>query len=403
MNGFSGGMPDDGMLRQRSEFMHRTPASPMAPSPSPRQGDWIFDAPTSAGYPTGQAAAWQQPVRPFAPGTTQPAYAPVAVSARPVEAAEILAWVGDEFILAGEVLGTVDQILEDNRDQIPESMWDAQRRLLMQEALKRLIQNKLVLVDAKRNLPKAALPGIEQRVNESFEKTYILHLMKEMKATSRADLETKLFETGSSMARQRRVYFERSLSAYWMGEKTKDESQISYAELYDYYRQHVADFEHQGKARWEQLTARFTSYPSKQAAYQAIADMGNDVVVRRIPFAEVAKAKSNGVTSLEGGRQDWTTQGSLKSKVINRALFSLPEGMLSDIIEDDDGLHIIRVTKRQVAHATPFRDAQVEIRDKIRKQRKKKNVEQFYAALRNEVRIWTVFDDTASRGRPPQF
>ncbi|MEE2706973.1 MAG: hypothetical protein VX988_07965, partial [Planctomycetota bacterium] len=154
------------------------------------------------------------------PTYAQPAQ-PATATTRPVEAAEIVAWVGDEFILAGEVLGTVNRILKDNRDRIPESMWDTQRRILMQQALKGLIENKLVLVDAKSNIPEDALPGIEQRVNKSFEENYVVQLMERMKVTSRGALEKKLVAAGSSLARQRRTYFERSLAAYWVGEKTR--------------------------------------------------------------------------------------------------------------------------------------------------------------------------------------
>ncbi|MFP6610847.1 MAG: peptidylprolyl isomerase [Pirellulales bacterium] len=413
-----------------AEVTHRTTPAAAARSANPAAGDWIF----GPGAPAGQATSWQQRIseptgaalgsRPVGgpPGGRQlPAqFLPNAVSSgpptfppptaqsatattRPVEAAEIVAWVGDEFILAGEVLGTVNRILKDNRDRIPESMWDTQRRILMQQALKGLIENKLVLVDAKSNIPEDALPGIEQRVNKSFEENYVVRLMERLKVTSRGDLEKKLVASGSSLTRQRRIYFERSLAAYWVGEKTRDDSEISSAELYDYYRQHVAEFEHQGEVNWEQLTARFQKYPAKQDAYRAIADMGNDVLVRRIPFAAVAKAKSNGVTAGDGGRQDWTTQGSLKSKILDRALFTVPEGVLSDIIEADDAFHIVRISERRLAHVTPFRDAQVEIGEKIRKQRKNEATKKFFASLRKEVRVWTIFDATASQGRPPQF
>jgi parvulin-like peptidyl-prolyl isomerase len=131
--------------------------------------------------------------------------------------------------------------------------------------------------------------------------------------------------------------------------------------------------------------------------------MGNDVVIRRIPFAEVAKAKSKGLSAAEGGKYDWTTQGALRSEVLDQALFSLPVGTMSGIIEDEDAFHIIRVTERVPVHRTAFRDAQVEIEKKIRQQRRKKKIEQYYERLRKEIRVWTVFDDAASSGRPTKF
>ena len=54
-----------------------------------------------------------------------------------------------------------------------------------------------------------------------------------------------------------------------------------------------------------------------------------------------------GPTSHEGGRYDWTTKGSLVSDVIDQAIFSLPVGKLSRILEDEKGFHIVRVIERE--------------------------------------------------------
>lgn len=375
--------------------MAALPAAPSQQTFAPPGGNPNLQRPFTPSAP-------QQRGGPFAPRPVPPS-AQQAPPSQPVEYAEILAWVGDEFILAGEVLATVDQILEDNREQIPAAAWDSQRQLLTKEVLKRLIQNKLVLVDARRSLPPEALPSMRKRVDESFEEEHISKVMEDMKVTTRAELESKLLEIGSSIEAQKRTYFERSIASYWIGEKVKDDAPVGYAELYDYYREHVAEYEHEPKAKWEQLSAPFNEYSSKQEAYNAIAEMGNDVVIRRIPFADVAKAKSKGLSAADGGTFDWTTQGALKSKELDQALFSLPVGTMSGIIEDDDAFYIIRVTERQQAHRTPFRDAQVEIEKKIRKERRKKKIEEYYDRLSKEIRVWTIFDDAANSGRPTKF
>jgi hypothetical protein len=388
------------------------PAAPGRRSPPPRMAAVPAETPQQMfAPPPGGTPNLQPRFTPLAPPrygapSFSPPTAPPAQQApqsQPVEYAEILAWVGDEFILAGEVLGTVDQIMQDNRQQIPAAAWDSQRTVLTKEVLKRLIQNKLVLVDARRALPPEALPSMKKRVEESFEEEHISKVMEDMKVATRAELEAKLLEIGSSIEAQKRNYFERSIASYWVGEKVKDDAPVGYAELYDYYREHVDEYEHEAKAKWEQLSAPFNEYSSKQEAYNAIAEMGNDVVIRRIPFAAVAKAKSKGLSAADGGTYDWTTQGALRSEVLDRALFGLPVGMMSGIIEDDTAFHIIRVTERQPTHRTSFRDAQVEIEKKIRKQRRKKNLDEYYERLSKEIQVWTVFDDAASSGRPTKF
>ena len=77
-----------------------------------------------------------------------------------------------------------------------------------------------------------------------------------------------------------------------------------------YYREHLKEFTTPARAQWEELMVRYSKYPTKAAAFEAIARMGNQVF-GGVPFAQVAKAGSDGVTAADGGRRDWTTKGSL--------------------------------------------------------------------------------------------
>ena len=68
-------------------------------------------------------------------------------------------------------------------------------------------------------------------------------------------------------------------------------------------------------------------------------------------------------------------------------------GKLSTILEDEMGLHIVRVTDRTEAGRTSFLDAQVEIRETLRMERHKKAVDEYLAKLRERTPVWTIFDD----------
>jgi parvulin-like peptidyl-prolyl isomerase len=176
------------------------------------------------------------------------------------------------------------------------------------------------------------------------------------------------------------------------------EKEVSHNEMVEYYQAHRKDYEQPARVRWEQLRTHFERFPSKEAAYARLAEMGNDVL-RGVPWDQVARASSHGATAKEGGRRDWTTQGSLTSQVLNQALFSLPPGAPSPILEDERGFHIVRVVERQEAGCTPFRDAQLKIKEQIEKERREKAVQEYYAKLRKETLVWTVFDDPQTAQR----
>jgi len=111
----------------------------------------------------------------------------------------------------------------------------------------------------------------------------------------------------------------------------------------------------------------------------------------------VAKAGSDGATARSGGLRDWTPKGSLVSKVLDEAIFALPAGQLSPILEDEQGFHIVRVTEREDAYRTSFLEAQVQIKQKIRDLREKDQEQAFLAKLWEKTPVWTVFD-----GAPPE-
>jgi parvulin-like peptidyl-prolyl isomerase len=132
--------------------------------------------------------------------------------------------------------------------------------------------------------------------------------------------------------------------------------------------------------------------------------MGNDVLERK-PFAEIARTRSEGPTASQGGGYDWTHRGSLASKVLDEAVFTLPVGQLSAILDDGAMLHIVRVTERIEAGRTPFIEAQVGIRDTLQQERRKKEMDEYLAKLKERTPVWTIFDDqpaapVQTAGRP---
>jgi parvulin-like peptidyl-prolyl isomerase len=164
-----------------------------------------------------------------------------------------------------------------------------------------------------------------------------------------------------------------------------------------FYRDHSAEYEREATAKWEHIEARFEKYRDKPAAYEAIAKQGTRIF-SGASFAEVAKSFSDDATASEGGLHDWTTQGSLVSDTLDDAIFTLPVGRLSKILEDDKGFHIVRVVERKDAGRQPFLEAQAGIKKKISEERRQLKTKAYLEDLRKATPVWTVFDDLPSSG-----
>jgi peptidyl-prolyl cis-trans isomerase SurA len=219
--------------------------------------------------------------------------------------------------------------------------------------------------------------------------------MKREKVVSLSDLETALRAKGSSLDRERKIFQEQFIAQQWAQQQIKpDDAEITHQDLIDWYQAHLKDFEQQPRVRWEELAITFARHPNDpehREAYAALAALGNRVIAGA-SLAEVARSASDGATAHQGGKWDWTHRDSLDSKTINDALFSLPPGQLSPILEAADGFHIVRVVERQELTRTSFLDAQKDVKEKIQKDRFEKKYKEYVEELRKKFPIWTVFD-----------
>jgi uncharacterized protein YeeX (DUF496 family) len=310
----------------------------------------------------------------------------------PCEGAEILARVGNDVILARELSMGIAEIRANNKDK-PASVLEPAIREILKKRLEPRVEEKLVCQDAQRKIPKEHFTKILNSFDADYEKKMLPELMKNANVGSRRELEQKLRDAGISLEIYKRAYIEGILAHEWLKAEIKVDEEISYDQIEAYYREHAAEFiVHPPLARWEQLMVRTSSFPSGEAAHAALAEMGNQVL-DGASLAEVAKARSQGSTADKGGLHDWTDEHNLASKVLDEAIFTLPIGRLSPILEDEQGFHIVRVLQRQPIAMKPFDDAQVDIKKKIKAQRKVDAKNRFVAKIREQTAVWTAFDN----------
>jgi len=308
-------------------------------------------------------------------------------------------------ILAKELSFGLADLRARNPDA-PCEILDAKIREILKERLDQKIEEKLVILHAKRTLPAENFPKVKDNVAREFENSQIPRLMKATGARSRQELEELLRAAGSSLDLQKQAFIDQILAHEWRKDQVKFDKDVSREERLAYYHEHVTEFETPARARWEQLMLRTSRFPSRAEAYAALAQMG-DQVLGGAPFGELAKAQSHGVTAQRGGRWDWTSQGSLASEMLDRVIFGdgvrpgLPVGALSPILEEPGALHIIRILQREPPVREPFEEAQVEIKKKILAQREAQAKQDYLAKLRRETPVWTAFDATAAAQRSP--
>jgi hypothetical protein len=375
--------------RPADPSVYGPPADPRGYGPSPVPPDYA---------PQHSPVAYGQPFNPPSPGQGQiNPEASLDARAKPCEGAERLGQVGDEVILACEILPTFNEIMaripESELAQFSQSELERQKKALMARLLDGHVKTKLLYQDAKRTIPKEALPKFEERIGEYFEKEELPKQIEKAGVANRRELEEKLQAIGSSLERTKRSYVEMMLAQQWLQEQKGPQREVAYADMLDYYQEHVADFETPARARWELLTVRVPRYSDGSEARARLAQMGNQVM-QGMSVDDVLGAQPRGDLECRGGTQGWVTQGSLQvTPAMEQAIFGLPVGSLSQIFYDDGAYHIVRVLQREEFKRKSFEEAQSEIREKIQELRRQQEIEAYLARLRTRIPVWTVFDD----------
>jgi hypothetical protein len=320
-------------------------------------------------------------------------------------------------------------ILAPFKDKAPPAEFEGKRQELIRQVLKGAIDTKIVYLDFLRTAPADRIETILQKIDAQFEKKFYevaaelaktkdeeeiagilrrerllgrLALMAQKEnLSSMSEVDAMLRRDGSSLKKQRRNFQEQMLSQEMIRRNIHLDEEVRHAEMLEYFTAHSSDYEYPARVRWEQLTARFDKFPSREAAFQAIAAMGDAVYLGGRPLPAVARQQSQGTTASEGGQHDWTSQGSLASKELDDALFSIDVDKLSPIIEDQVGLHIVRVHEREPAGRKQFGDVQHEIEKKIRDERRNKDIDTYMVNVKKNARVFSIYDDEQKQAARP--
>ncbi|RIK79774.1 MAG: hypothetical protein DCC67_10085 [Planctomycetota bacterium] len=335
--------------------------------------------------------------------------------AKLIEGGEIIARVGDQVILASDVMWQVDRILEMQLAKMGKTLADVPaeqlatyRQQIMRGMVMQLIDTKLVFAEFTRTVPPENMAKIEEAIAGPFEESEIPRLMKIFGVSDRAQLEATLKRAGISLKDVQRQFVERTVAGEWLRQQTPKPQPISHEAMLAYYQDHLKEYEYPAQVRWEELMVRFDRMGGdRTAAWQALGAMGNEVwgkaaanpSLRGPVFGEIAKARSHGFTASEGGLHDWTTLGALKCEELNAALATLAIGQMSNRIESETGFHIVRVLERKAAGRKPFTEAQAEIVETLQAEQKEALHQAQLAKIRRNARVWTIFDGELSGPR----
>ncbi len=337
----------------------------------------------------------------LAVAASAPVGAQEASSPQPMPECQVLARANGQVIVAYDVLWQVNLILEKNKGRIPPDKIEEITQDLIRQHVMMMVDTRIAYGDFRATVPQADIKAIHERLATVFDEQEVPKLMKGVGVDDRKALEPRLYALQTSLRERRDDFFTTMIARQWVTESVKIDRTVTHEQLLTYYESHAKDFAVANRARWEELMVRFDRFQDKSAAYRELAEIGNvafqtmesaNPAPDQPVFGDLARQRSHGLEASDGGVHDWISKGSLAADRLDEALFTLPVGQLSPIVESPYGFHIVRVLERQEAGTTPFTKVQEEIRGAIINERQQKAYDEHLAGLRSKARIWTAWD-----------
>lgn len=330
------------------------------------------------------------------------------VSFQDLESARLIAVVGEEPILVADVQALFAEQLDQFRERV--SAWELEeaRSRWLRQAVPSYVQTKAMaqrfVRDTVGNVPAKDRAEAKKRVApkaaQMFHEQIVPQLFKHYGVDNELDLDAEMRRRGMSLVSQRQLTIDMALAQQAINQNVKEKPEIPFQELWQAYEADIERWQRPARARWRQMSVHFDRFPNPQAAETAIAAMGNEVLFGGTPFEAVARQKSQDFRADRGGEHDWINHGSLRSKPLEQTIFTIPLGRLSQIVEDDRGLHIVEVLERQDAYQVSFEQAQAELRAELVAKKKEQLMKEFAEQVMQQTRIWSMWPEDIPGARP---
>ena len=330
-------------------------------------------------------------------GFVEPATNPVAQDEPVVtfQPGKVVAIVGGEPIFVGDMLYEINQLVERFIAKAPEEVKARERQKLIPQILPKFVESKLLYHGMLSQLPEGVdIEAVLESTSSEFDKKARPKLMEAAGVETLPEFDAYLRRLGSSLRNLRQSWGRDQMTRYFLAQKLTVNNEVTHQEMLQNYRENLDSYAHIAKSRWEQIMIRFDRSASREAALAEIRKLNNQIV-HGANLAALAKKSSHGFLASDGGQHDWTSKGALVLKEIDEAIFALPTGVLSKVIETKDGFHIIRVVERTEAGHTSFLDAQVDIKRKIISKKRKAAYDKHLAELRAQIPVEYMINNDA--------
>jgi len=270
------------------------------------------------------------------------------------------------------------------------------REKLVKENLQQHIEKAILLTALRSDIEEEQYEQLTTQVESMFDRE-VEKLKKRYDVQTKIELERLLEEQGTSLENLQNAFAARELSMFYIGRKAQSDARFSRDELKAWYEENKDQYRIDAAARWQQIRINQDREGGRAAALKTM-QQAIDALRSETEFDAVAKQFSDGPKSDSGGNWDWTKKGSFAEELVDRALFEVPVGKISQPLNTGSAFVLVKVLERQEEGFTPFEEVQDEINAKLQTEARRESADKVIQDLRNAATVWTIFDQSPVPG-----
>jgi hypothetical protein len=318
---------------------------------------------------------------------------------KPLTGNSVVAEVNGRPLFVDDLIGSIRLTIEAD-----ERYTGAQRRqILLQQLKTRLdqrVDEEIVLHALEGKVPEEQRDALQEHIGRAFEQFLDSResaLIAEGKIQSPEEFEQFLAQGGLSVGLLRETFFRIQMVNGYIQSLTEQAQggAPDRLQLLEYYREHIADFTPEERLRWQEIRVGIQQQGGREPAKNHMMEVIAQLKAEQTKFGSIAREYSDALSAEEDGNRGWLSRGALRDKKLEEALFALPGGGMTSVIEDKGYFSLYRVARHEYAKARPFSVVQTEIESAIQQEKLEAAKKKVIEDLRAAASVRTIFDENS--------
>src|SRR5262245_29698456 len=226
---------------------------------------------------------------------------------------------------------------------------EAQQKLIRQEVVELLISEKLMKQYLAKNAPAIDVVEVEKQMAA---------LVESLKAQGRTLVDFCKESRQTEVQLRTGVQNMLQYTAFARKAATDDELKKYFAENLDYFQKTTVRLSH--------IVIRIPvgSPPAeREQARKRLAEIREEIVAGKVSFADAARDHSQCPSAKMGGDIGVVTRKWMIDEAVAKAAYALKKDEISDVVESEFGVHLVKVTERTEGKKVEFAAMADEVRD----------------------------------------